>query len=349
MSYKQFIFAREYRGFTQTELAKNIQGLSQSNLSKFEKGFDTLSDENVDKIIDFLKFPKSFFDRKIKITIDNSNYRKKIGTKKKDIAKFEKKCEIVGYMIDELADTIDWVDYSLPFVDMEDDYSINNVADHIRRQLKISEDEPVRDIMRILENAGILIYEIEALEGFDGISFYTSKGYPVIIINKFISNDRKRFTLAHELGHLVMHNENKYLIPNHRDKEKEANMFASQFLMPEKYIKNSLRGIRLGDLGILKKYWLTSKASIIKRAKDLNCIDSNKATYFNIELSRSGERKKEKEMVFIDTPNHIKKSYQLLSDDLGYKQEDFENYFALPSDVIKDILNFDNIPILRII
>ena len=54
MNHKQLTFAREYRGDSQTELAESIKGLSQSNLSRFEKGFGVLSDDVQKKIIDFL-------------------------------------------------------------------------------------------------------------------------------------------------------------------------------------------------------------------------------------------------------------------------------------------------------
>lgn len=53
INYKQLIFAREYRGYSQTELASKIIGLSQSNLSKYEKGVGTLSADVLNRIIDF--------------------------------------------------------------------------------------------------------------------------------------------------------------------------------------------------------------------------------------------------------------------------------------------------------
>ena len=59
INYKQIIFAREYRGYSQTELASKIVGLSQSNLSKYEKGIGPLSTDVLNRIIDFLGFPSS--------------------------------------------------------------------------------------------------------------------------------------------------------------------------------------------------------------------------------------------------------------------------------------------------
>jgi transcriptional regulator with XRE-family HTH domain len=61
----QLIFARHYRQYTQTELASKINGLSQSQLSKYERGFGNLSDEKLKEIIEFLNFPFEFLDRKI--------------------------------------------------------------------------------------------------------------------------------------------------------------------------------------------------------------------------------------------------------------------------------------------
>lgn len=61
---KQLTFVREYLGYSQTELASHIVGLSQSNLSKFEKGIGLLSSEVIQRIIDFWASPKNFIARK---------------------------------------------------------------------------------------------------------------------------------------------------------------------------------------------------------------------------------------------------------------------------------------------
>lgn len=144
-----------------------------------------------------------------------------------------------------------------------------------------------------------------------------------------------------------MHNENEYPISESRNKELEANQFASQFLMPEKHIKNSLHKMKISDLAPIKKYWLTSKSSIIRRALDLGIIDKAKYTYFNIELSRNGEKKRENEIVYIDKPTHIQTAYSILKTNLNYTDTDISNYFALPTDITNEI--FNNKPIFRIL
>lgn len=59
--------ARQYRGYSQSELCKEVKGLSQSNLSKFEKGyFGMISESKLKEIMEFLNFPYSFLKSNIK-------------------------------------------------------------------------------------------------------------------------------------------------------------------------------------------------------------------------------------------------------------------------------------------
>lgn len=349
MNHKQLTFAREFRGYSQTELSNQIQGLSQSNLSKFEKGLGVLSEEIQKTIIDFLDFPEDFYNRKINSVIENANYRKRATVSKSKILKFENKCKIIGYVIDELSESLEWPDFTLAPLNVEDGYSPEYIANYTRRLMRFNNDEPIKNIFSVLESAGIILYEINEDEKFDGVSFITDKGFAVIIVNKNFSNDRKRFTIAHELGHILMHNENNFPISLYREKEKEANQFASEFLMPESSIRNSLRNLRLNELGDLKNFWLTSMSSLIRRAKDLKCIDDNKYKYFLIEMSRNGFTKKEPIEVFIDKPTCLKNAINIFKNDLAYSFEDFSKYTALPSDIIEFIFNSDNIIKLKVL
>lgn len=349
MNYKQFTFAREYRGYTQTELSGRIEGLSQSNLSKFEKGMGVISDDLQYRIIKFLNFPVEFFDSKINTTIENGNYRKKATINKSSILKFENKCKLIGYMVDEFTASIDWPEFKFSPLNVEEGHTPQHVAVHNRTFIKIGKDEPIRNICSLLEAHGVIIYQVEDDEKFDGVSFVSNAGTPIIIVNKNFSNDRKRFTIAHELGHILMHNETLFPVSAHRNKEVEANQFAGEFLMPEFAIKNSLRRLKMSDLGGLKSYWLTSMGAIIRRAKDLGCIDDSRYRFFLIEMSRYGYSKKEPIDVPIDEPTCFKNAYRILESDLGYSKNDFSKYLALPNDIIDELLSFDNVVKLKIL
>lgn len=334
IDYRQLIFAREYRGYSQTELAANISGLSQSNLSKFEKGLAPLSTDVISRIIDFLRFPQSFYEQKISNKIENAHFRRKKGITKREKANIEYSNKLIGYIIDRMADSIEFPDISLRMIDLEDGFTPESVATYTRRYFGLK-DEPVRDIISFLERNGIIVIELDYnIDFFDGVSFVTDAGYYAVIINKNFSNDHKRFTLAHELGHIIMHSNPEFLIPDYRDKELEAHRFASEFLMPSEYIIDSLRGLKLQYLAELKKYWLTSMSSIIRRAKDLRCISNDKYTYFNIELSRRGYKKKEPIEVYIDSPKLFNEAYKMHKNELSYSDDELSQAFNLPIDII---------------
>ena len=338
MYNKQLTFAREYRGYSQTDLANAIPGLAQSNLSKFEKGLCVLSNEVLVKIFDFLDFPISFLDKRINIQIENANYRRRLSVNKTDINKFESQVIMLASIIDEFSEVIDWPQFKLTQFDLENNFNVEYVANYTRKLLKIPTGDPVRNIFNLLESNGIITIEIDAHSKFDGVSFVTEKGIPVIIINKSFSNDRKRFTLAHELGHILMHINNP--ISDIRDKEFEANCFASEFLMPANDIKDYLLNLKLLGLRELKQYWLTSMAAIVRRAKDLKLIDENRYKYFLIEMSRSGYSKNEPFPVYIDSPAVFINAYKMIKDELHYSDKDFSDMLRLPNDFIKEI--FDN-------
>lgn len=343
-NYRQLTFAREFRGYSQSELAASINGLSQPNLSKYEKGFNTLSDEMVLKTIEFLKFPKEWLYQEVKNTSENANYRKRTTLSKKDKLKIEYKNRLIGYVVDQLSDSIDWPDFKFTPLNIEDGYSVVDIAHHTRKFLGLHQGEPIVDICTLLENNGIIIVEVKENEKFDGVSFLTDYGIPVIITNKNFSNDRKRRTLVHELGHILMHS--YFTVPDYRNKEFEADGFTNEFLMPENYIKNSLFKLRLNDLTELKRYWLTSMQSIVRRAKDLNCISKEKYTYFNIELSRNGKKKDEGVPVYIDEPALFKEAYNIHINEIGYSNSDLSFAFKLPVDIINDFFTPSNLRVI---
>jgi len=342
INYKQITFAREYRKLSQSELSSKIKGLSQSNLSKFEKGMGFLSDEVLERIIKYLNFPEDFFKQSICNTVENAHYRRKASVLKSERTYIDLSNKLIGYLIDQMSDSLVFPAFNFKFIDLEEGYTPVLAAQYIRRFLKL-DDRPVSDIISLLEKNGIFIVEIdEDVDVFDGVSFLTDNGIPVIIINKNFSNDHKRYTIAHELGHIIMHSSREFIFSEKRDKEKEANEFAGEFLMPAEIIKNSLRYLRLSSLLELKRYWLTSMASIVKRAKNLGMIGDEKYKYFNIELSRKGYKKEEPLNVYIDKPTLFKEAYKIHRQDLQYSDEELAQSFKLPLDIIKRFFVFDD-------
>ena len=156
-------------------------------------------------------------------------------------------------------------------------------------------------------------------------------------------NDRKRFSLAHELGHLVMHLRSEDLEKPEEQKEIEANEFAGEFLMPESLCKEDFFNLKYKDLGMKKYYWKVSKAAIIYRAKELKCISEQTSKYLYVTLGRYGERKNESVQVSIDSPKIISKMLDLHISELNYSTEEISDIVGLmPNEINIELLNKNN-------
>ena len=337
--------ARESRGLSQSKLSE-LLGVTQASLSRFEKGVLTVAPEFVSKIAQVLNYPASFFEKDICIVGETSLfYRKRASMTVKDLSILESKISILSKGIDELMESINIPELRIPSVEPSVDNSPQEIAYKVRNFLGVPAG-PIDKIVSLLEKNGVIVMflDVDDMEKFDGLTMFTMNQAPVIWINRNIPNDRKRFSLAHELGHLVMHLRSDNLEKSEEQKELEANEFAGEFLMPKSQCKVDLFKLKYKDLGMKKYYWKVSKAAIIYRAKELKCISEETARYLYVTLGRYGERKNESVQVPIDEPQIVKKMYSLHVSELKYSVEEMMDITGLMTDDIKaDLLNVSNL------
>lgn len=168
-------------------------------------------------------------------------------------------------------------------------------AEDFRKNYKLSINQPIPDLINILENVGILIIEIDnpddRFSDFDGLSEVV-KDIPIIILLTNIDGERQRFTIAHELGHLVLNIKDENL-----SEEKMCNTFASNLLMPKEAVINefgiSRNNISFYELRAFKSEYKVSMAAIVYRLKELNIISEYLFKKINISLSSKGYKKHE--------------------------------------------------------
>lgn len=333
--------ARESRGLSQSNLSTLI-GVTQATLSRFEKGVLDVTPEALNKIAQSLNYPESFFQRDLSYVGKSSLfYRKRASMTVKQLSILESKISILSKSIDELLESVDIPDMRIPAVEPSADNRPQEIAFKIRSLLSVPAG-PIDNIVSLLENNGVIVMflDLEGMDKFDGLTMFTENQAPVIWINRNTSNDRKRFNLAHELGHLVMHFRSEDLDKTDDQKEIEANQFAGEFLMPEFQAKEDFFHLKYKDLGLKKQYWKVSKAAIIYRAKELKCITDKTAQYLFATLGRNGERKNESVRVPIDSPQIVKKMYNLHVSELAYSLEEMMDITGLmPIDIQSALLN----------
>lgn len=168
-------------------------------------------------------------------------------------------------------------------------------AEEIARQVRSTWDvgnRPLDNLVQTAEDRGVIVIGWDDDSGkFDGLSGWCG-AYPVTVINANRSADRKRFNLAHEIGHLVMDTTNASV-----DDESLAHRFAAALLVPAEHAYRELgkerRHLDWGELMVLKRKYGLSMAAWIRRARDLKIISERHYEALNIERSSLGWRVRE--------------------------------------------------------
>ncbi len=187
--------------------------------------------------------------------------------------------------------------------------SIEHVAMLTRMILNLRSSGPVPNVIRAFERGGMVVAPLQSSNladkqgrRADGIS-QPSSVVPVIgYYSHPDTGDRLRFTIAHEVGHLILH---KYADTSltWKIREDEANQFASAFLMPENDARNILKPyMNLTDLLSIKARWGISIAALITRATRLSIIDKDRQRSLMVQLSARHWRQHEPIHVEVESP-----------------------------------------------
>ena len=325
INFKMLTLAREARGLTQLDLVETISNLNQGNYSKMEKGLLPVPSETLKNIAHLLGFPLTFFYKKEPVNEPgNHYYRKRASLSRKIQSMLEAKIKCLMIWTDALLEDIEIPAFKLPELLVDGENTPSVIARKIRNFLNIPAG-PLNNLVNVIEKSGVIIYFIkEAPDKFDGMTLFTNSGQPIIFINETLSNDRKRFTIAHEYGHLTMHLRANLWDSPDKELEEQANEFAGEFLIPYLDSRADLNGLRFRDLGTLKQFWKVSKAALMYLAHKRSFIDQGKYHNMLIEMSKIGERKKESLDVDIDYPTILKKMANAYLNDLDYTLPEIE-------------------------
>ncbi|SDR90901.1 helix-turn-helix domain-containing protein [Actinopolymorpha singaporensis] len=148
---------------------------------------------------------------------------------------------------------------------------------------------PLGNMVHLLELHGVAVFSVKTeARALDAFSFYAS-GQPFVLLSTAKSAERGRFDAAHELGHLVLHC--GPVRPSGVEAEREADAFASSFLMPEADIHAQFSmNPRLGDLTRKKTRWGVSAIALAYRLHDLGLMTDWHYHTTCVNLSRMGYR-----------------------------------------------------------
>lgn len=324
--------AREARSLTQEDLA-GLLNIEQGTLSKIEKNILTADETTVKNIATSLNFPATFFYQEQKIIPIEGHYRRKISTSVKKMKQYTALMTLAEMHFLTMLDEIELPETKLPQWDILEDGSPALCAKHLREFWLIPKGR-IANLVKWTEDHGVSIIPLD-LEEMDGFSTFINGNIPVIFINKNLPPDRFRLTIAHELGHLILHFRNK--IGPDRDLEAEAYEFAIELLVPENGIRAYFTKLSIEKLADLKSYWYVSMAALLKYANTLEMVTGNQYRYLWMQMGSLGFRRNEPVTIPKESPGLIREMIDAYLSDLGYTKEELASVLHITLPELEDM------------
>ena len=280
--------ARRRRGITKVDLATAVD-LTARRIAQFENQGERPPTGTVEMLASALAFPVEFFYRPTPPdpTADGVSFRSfsRLPAGKRDAALAAASLAV------ELAAAID-EHVELPSVDIPDLHEADptTAALALRSAWALGEDV-APNMIHLLEAHGVRVYSlVDECADLDGFSLWYD-GAPYVFLTHHKSPERGRWDAAHELAHLVLHAGGPL---QGRDQEKDADAFASEFLLPESGIKATAPPfVSLSDVLDEKVHWQVSAMAYIRRLNQLGMLPERRYKSLVIEASQAGYRRQE--------------------------------------------------------
>lgn len=308
-----------------SELARQV-GVTRQAMHMFEKGVSKPGADTVRQLALVLRVQPPFFfnpPRELAPRTAPLNFRSLINASKRARNEAAAKEEWLSEIATHYAEHLDLPEPNVPDFGIEDfealtSDDIEDLALRLRRFWGLG-NGPISNVVRLMENNGILVARLRLKDEMDGASSWRGH-WPIVLLNSTNTAVRSRFDAAHELGHLVMHRdvseedlENK---PLYRHIEKQAHRFASAFLMPAEGFVKELTTLDMRGLLDLKPRWRCSVAGMGYRLKDLKLISEGSFIYLIRKLSaQPGGRKREPldDRIEAETPVLMSRALEMLA------------------------------------
>jgi Zn-dependent peptidase ImmA (M78 family)/DNA-binding XRE family transcriptional regulator len=273
--------ARLLRGLSLHDVAE-LLGVSRQMVHKYEQGVSIPPSDKLIQLGRIFQVKPDYFFQPFEVEIGPISFRKRsiFSTRRQEALKVMIRLALENYLYVENVLAIDYsfrnpID-SLQVRSAED---VVNAVRYLRDAWRIG-DDPVHNIIQLLEDQEIKVVEVEDVsDSFDGLATFVNDRFPVIVVNAGFPIERKRFTLLHELGHLLMN-----LPPDTKPQEALCNQFAGEFLFPLTMVRKELgpsrHAVLLEELYAMQEKYGLSVQAIMYRLVDAGVMPETKLSSF---------------------------------------------------------------------
>lgn len=281
--------AREAKGYSRAEFAR-LLGVSQPKVSRVEEGISEPTPDELTRYAELLDQPTGLFFQHGVLRSQNpvSFFRKTTSLPLKTVTQFSARMNLRRLEILREIEPIGLRSFtSIPHISVESIEQVELAAAELRRWWRLPRG-PIKNLTQVVEDAGCVIELFDFGVGkIDALALGGGTTHPVVFLNRAYPIDRRRFSLAHEVGHLVLHRSITETV------EDEANVFAGALLMPAEDIVSELYPLNVEKLIQLKAKWGCSMQAILKRAAKLNRISERSERFLWMQLGQLGYRTSE--------------------------------------------------------
>lgn len=275
---ERFKSARLLSGYSLQDLAVKLENkVTRQALYRYERGEVVPGSEMLALLCEALNVKPDFFFRTTQVQLDHIEFRKlKISAKEETRIEEETRDYLSRYL--ELEEILgiheDFVHPLEDFPEVSTAEQVDDAAQLVREVWKLGE-VALPNIAELLEDHAIKVVELNADKAFSGLQTFANGNIPVIAYNKNEVNkpDRVRFTLLHELGHLLLKFPDSLTF---NQKERLCHQFAGAMLLPKNVIRKELGTHRnrldLHELGHVKQQYGISMQAIVMRANVLEIV-----------------------------------------------------------------------------
>ena len=293
---ERFKSARLLNGLSLQDLADKLNNtISRQALHKYEKGEVIPDNEMLKKLCSVLNVNTDYFLKTTTVELGSIEFRmtSKSSVKEESQIIEQTKDYLTRYFeLEEILKISSIFNNPIESFPIINNYNqIEEAAQELRNTWHLGCD-PISNVIELLENNHIKVIEIEASNEIDGLQTIANCNIPVIAINKTkcYKEDRKRFTIIHELAHLLL----KFGDLNYKQKEVLCHQFAGAVLFPKDAVFKELgiqrHRLMIQELGGLKQKYGISIQAIAMRAKDLGIISDNYCKQFFFVIKQMGWR-----------------------------------------------------------
>lgn len=288
--------ARKMRGLSLRALADQMQGAATyAALHKYETGQMLPGSAALIAIASALRQSVDYFFRPPTVELSKIEFRKRAQLLVKQKAEVQERARdfFERYLeVESLLGLDSEFENPLAGLTIRKPEDIETAADKLRDAWKLGLS-PLANVLELLEDHQIKVYELEAPDKFDGLSGWAGK-IPVVVVNRLFPADRKRLTSLHELAHLLLKFGDHFTA---KEIEKLCHRFAGALLIPQEVFAPEFGGKRstvtLNELCDLKLRYGISIAAIMARARDLGLVTADFYVRFNIIMNKQGWRNPE--------------------------------------------------------